>query len=296
MDKAKSSRGKFSLVLCTLSIGALVLGIGLIVWAAMSIGAESVPAEAYSDLPSSGTTVAVNHAGSAGNQAAPYHVDANRSPSSAPTTVATSQVESTVGQVDPDPAEAYRDLPSSSTTVATSQVESTVGQADPAPAEAYSDLPSSSTTVAVSQIKLSASQAAPYPKEGEKIGSLSIPVLKQKWPIVEGTGTNELKKGVGHFIQSVLPGGEDNCVLSGHRTTVFAKLGKLKIGDQLIVQTAAGTYTYEIARIRIVHKDDRTVIVHTDHAVLTLTTCYPFVYVGSAPDRYIVSADLVARQ
>lgn len=132
-----------------------------------------------------------------------------------------------------------------------------------------------------------------YPAEGENIGSLTIPALGQKLPIIEGTGAEELKRGVGHFIQSVLPGVEDNCVLSGHRDTVFSELGALKIGDQLIVQTSAGTYTYEIKGIRIVHKDDKTVIVPTDHAVLTVTTCYPFQYIGSAPDRYILIADLM---
>jgi sortase A len=132
-----------------------------------------------------------------------------------------------------------------------------------------------------------------YPAEGDNIGSLSIPALKQKLPIIQGTGADELKKGVGHFTQSVLPGEEDNCVLSGHRDTVFAELGKLVIGDQLIVQTSAGIFIYEIKRIRIVGKDDKTVIVPTDHAVLTLSTCYPFHYVGSAPDRYILTADLV---
>ena len=237
MDKTKPSWGKCALVLRILSLGALALGFGLVAWALMNIGAESVPsAEAYSDLPSSSTTVAVSQVGSAGNQAAPD------------------------------------------------------------PAEAYSDLPSTSTTVAVSQVGSAGNQVAPDSKEGDRIGSLSIPVLKQKWPIIQGTGTDALKKGVGHFIQSVLPGEEDNCVLSGHRTTVFARLGELEAGDQLIVQTSTGTYTYQVMGIRIVHKDDRTVIVHTDHAVLTLTTCYPFHYIGSAPDRYIVSADLVARQ
>ena len=172
---------------------------------------------------------------------------------------------------------------------------------------------SSPTTIAVNQvIRLTGYDAAPtepdhpsvmlnpdkilyplYPAEGDNIGSLSIPVLKQKLPIIQGTDADELKKGVGHFIQSVLPGEEDNCVLSGHRDTVFAELGKLKIGDQLIVQTSAGTFTYEIKRIRIVDKDDKTVIVPADHAVLTLTTCYPFYFVGNAPDRYILTADLV---
>src|SRR5450830_1423930 len=132
-----------------------------------------------------------------------------------------------------------------------------------------------------------------YPSEGDNIGSLFIPVLKQKLPIIQGTGADELKKGVGHFIQSALPGEEGNSVLSGHRDTVFSKLGKLKIDDQLIVQTSAGTFTYEIKRIRIVDKDDKTVIVPADHAILTLTTCYPFRFFGSAPDRYILTADLV---
>ena len=203
MDKAKSSRGKFSLVLRTLSAGALILGMGLVAWALMNIGAQFVPsAEAHSDVP----------------------------------------------------------FP---------------------------------TTLTASQVKLAANQAAASPKEGAKIGSLSIPVLKQSWPIIQGTGTNDLKKGVGHFMQSVLPGAKDNCVLSGHRDTVFSKLGKLKIDDQLIVQTSAGTFTYEIKHIRIVDKDDKTVIVPADHAILTLTTCYPFRFFGNAPDRYILTADLV---
>ena len=132
-----------------------------------------------------------------------------------------------------------------------------------------------------------------YPVEGDNIGSLSIPVLKQKLPIFQGTGSKELKKGVGHFIQSVLPGEADNCVLSGHRDTVFAKLGKLKVGDQLITETSAGIFTYEIKLIRIVDKDDKTVIVPTDHAVLTLTTCFPFRFIGNAPYRYIIVSDLV---
>ncbi|MBU3155586.1 class D sortase [Clostridium estertheticum] len=132
-----------------------------------------------------------------------------------------------------------------------------------------------------------------YPKDGDSIGSLTMTTLNKKLPIVQGTGENELKKGVGHFKQSVLPGEKDNCVLSGHRDTVFSGIGKLKIGDQLIVQTSAGIFTYEVKGTRIVGKDDRTVIVPTSRAVLTLTTCYPFNFIGDAPNRYIVSADLI---
>lgn len=132
-----------------------------------------------------------------------------------------------------------------------------------------------------------------YPVEGDIIGSLTIPTLKRKLPIIQGTGTEELKKGVGHFTQSVLPGEEDNCVLSGHRDTVFRQIGNLKIGDQLIVETSAGIFTYEVKGTQIVHADDKTVIVPTGYAVLTMTTCYPFYTIGNSPDRYIISAALI---
>ncbi|MHB1018447.1 MAG: class D sortase [Coriobacteriia bacterium] len=129
------------------------------------------------------------------------------------------------------------------------------------------------------------------PAKGDPVGTLLIPALDQTLPIVEGTDDAELKVGVGHYTQSVLPGEADNCVLSAHRDTHFSRLEELIVGDRLIVQTSAGTFTYEISGTRIVDKDDRTVIVPTDHAVLTLSTCYPFNYIGSAPDRYIISAD-----
>lgn len=129
--------------------------------------------------------------------------------------------------------------------------------------------------------------------EGDVIGELLIPTLYLRLPIYEGSSVETLKKGVGHFSQSVMPGLNDNCILSGHRDTVFSKLGKLVVDDILIVTTDDGTFTYKVSKMRIVEKDDRTVIVPTDHGVMTLTTCYPFHFIGSAPQRYIVSADLV---
>ena len=135
-----------------------------------------------------------------------------------------------------------------------------------------------------------------YPVEGDNIGSLTIPALNRKLTMLQGTGDNVLKKGVGHFTQSVLPGEKDNCVISGHRETTFRQLNKLKVGNLLIIQTSAGTFTYKVSGTRIVDKDDKTVIVSTKNAVLTLTTCYPFNFIGNAPDRYIVSAVLVKRE
>ena len=168
-----------------------------------------------------------------------------------------------------------------------------------ATASAYNEIPSTPTTSTAVQplpawdATASVAVYAHYPDKGEVIGSLSIPALKKRLPIIEGTREDDLKRGVGHYSQSVLPGEQDNCVLSGHRDTVFASLGKLKIGDLFITRTSAGTFTYEISRIRIVDKDDTTVIVPADHAVLTVSTCYPFHYVGAAPRRYVLVADLV---
>jgi sortase A len=122
------------------------------------------------------------------------------------------------------------------------------------------------------------------PKTGDIFGTLTIPRLKRSFPLVQGTGDEELKRGVGHMVRTVMPGEIGNCVISGHRDTVFTGLGKVEKGDRLIVETAAGEFTYEVSRIRIVDKEDRTVVVPTEGPVLTV----------SAPDRYVLVADLVA--
>lgn len=131
------------------------------------------------------------------------------------------------------------------------------------------------------------------PKVGDVIGTLSIPSIKSFEAIIEGTGTKELKRGVGHYAGSVIPGVSDNSVLSGHRDTVFRKLGDVKIGDLITVKNDYGTFVYEVHRIRIVKANDRTVIVPSDDPILTLSTCYPFRFIGNAPKRYIVQAGLV---
>lgn len=133
------------------------------------------------------------------------------------------------------------------------------------------------------------------PKFGEHFANLIIPRLQAKIPVVEGTNEDELARGVGHFSGSVLPGEPDNSVLSGHRDTVFRRMGEMKVGDELHVETSQGTFIYEIKRMWITDSDDRTVIVPHDESVLTLTTCYPFSYIGPAPDRYIIQSTLKKR-
>lgn len=131
------------------------------------------------------------------------------------------------------------------------------------------------------------------PKKGERLGELIIPKLSAVLPIIEGTNPDQLEKGVGHYFNSVLPGEADNSVLSGHRDTVFRRMGELQVGDSLLVKTSAGLFTYQITKTWIVDEDDRSVIVsHKGQKILTLTTCYPFNWIGPAPQRYIIQAQI----
>ncbi|AQQ52461.1 class D sortase [Planococcus lenghuensis] len=134
---------------------------------------------------------------------------------------------------------------------------------------------------------------ADFPEEGEEFGELIIPKLDAAMPIFHGADPDELAKGVGHFAASVLPGMGNNSVLSGHRGTVFRELGEVGEDDLLIVRTDAGKFTYKVHTVRIVDELDKTVIVQKDEATLTLTTCYPFGFVGDAPQRYVLVAELV---
>lgn len=153
------------------------------------------------------------------------------------------------------------------------------------------------STVSTATPSPMSTQAAPLywsrPKVGTRIGTITLPSLKLSWPIFEGTSDAQLAKGVGHFTKSVLPGELDNSVLSGHRTSVFNRLGQLKLGDKILVKTKAGTFTYQVRKFRIVKRTDKTVIVPTPTAVLTLTTCYPFNNIGFTTKAFIVVADLV---
>ncbi len=133
---------------------------------------------------------------------------------------------------------------------------------------------------------------------GEQMATLLIPKIEQKYSVYWGTDPSTLSQGVGMFVSDLttVPGGYGHTVLSGHRDTVFTRLGELERTDLLYVEYENETYVYEITDIWITHEDDRTVIVEKDESTLTLTTCYPFDFIGYATDRYIVQAELVSAQ
>lgn len=134
------------------------------------------------------------------------------------------------------------------------------------------------------------------PLKGDLAGILHIPRLESDLPIIEGTDEDELDVGVGHYAGTAYPLEEDQIVLSGHRDTVFRRMGELEIGDTMELQLPYGDFEYEIVDMYIVDADDRTVIVPHDEEILTVTTCYPFSFIGSAPDRYIIDAKPVSQK
>jgi sortase A len=131
------------------------------------------------------------------------------------------------------------------------------------------------------------------PKLGSTIGEISIPSISLKYPVIHGDDDKELSEGVGHDAGTTLPGEGGNVVIDGHRDTVFRNLEKVKIGDTIIIKTYYGTFTYRASGIRIVNGSDKTVIVRANHEMLTMYTCYPFDYIGFAPNRYVITCDFV---
>src|SRR5690625_521656 len=127
--------------------------------------------------------------------------------------------------------------------------------------------------------------------QGDTVGVLYIPKLDREIPIIEGTDEEELAQGVGHYKGTGYPGENKQILLSGHRDTVFRQFGELENGDEFHIKMKHGTFIYEMRDSIIVDADDRTVIDPTrKDEVLTVSTCYPFSYIGSAPDRYVVYA------
>lgn len=128
-------------------------------------------------------------------------------------------------------------------------------------------------------------------KTGDTIGLLYIPRLDREIPIIEGTDEDELAEGVGHYKGTGFPGENKQILLSGHRDTVFRDFGELEDGDEFHVRMESGTFIYEIKDHEIVDAYDETVIDPSrKDEYLTVSTCYPFSYLGSAPDRYVLYA------
>ncbi|MER2064092.1 MAG: class D sortase [Alkalibacterium sp.] len=128
------------------------------------------------------------------------------------------------------------------------------------------------------------------PEMHEAFGILHVPKLERSIGVVEGTDPDALDKGVGHMSSTVLPGQGEQIIFSGHRDTVFKNFANLNLGDTFVVEMPYGDYTYEIRDTDIVDADDTSVVGEMGEEVLVVSTCYPFDYLGNAPERFVFYA------
>jgi sortase A len=134
------------------------------------------------------------------------------------------------------------------------------------------------------------------PAVGSLVGRIEIPRLKLSAVIFEGTDDGTLDRGVGHLAGTATPGESGNLVLAGHRDTFFRPLKKIREGDEIDVTGPDGVSRYKVEFTQIVGPEATEVLRSTGGATLTLITCYPFRYIGNAPDRFIVRGQKVDKE
>lgn len=135
------------------------------------------------------------------------------------------------------------------------------------------------------------SQLKPGVKTGDLLGRVDIPRLGISVAVLEGTSARTLRRGAGHIEGTPLPGDTGNSGIAGHRDTFFRELKNVRENDEIQLQTATGLFHYEVDLVKVVDPDDLTVLEpSTFGSTLTLVTCYPFYFVGSAPKRFVVRA------
>jgi len=133
----------------------------------------------------------------------------------------------------------------------------------------------------------------PAPAAGTVLGRISAPTVKMTAAVLEGSDDATLSRGAGHIEDTPFPGQDGNIGIAGHRDTVFRPLKGIHLGDPLEIATADRVYHYRIKKTFIVGPDDVYVLDPTKEPTVTLVTCYPFEYIGHAPRRFIVQAELV---
>jgi sortase A len=127
-------------------------------------------------------------------------------------------------------------------------------------------------------------------RRGDVVGELDIPRLQVSVMVFEGDDSGILKQGAGHIPGTALPAGTGNIGIAAHRDTYFRPLRAIRANDVITLKTPAGTSRYTVTECGIVRPSDVGVLERAPGRDLTLVTCYPFFYVGSAPERFIVHA------
>ena len=130
-------------------------------------------------------------------------------------------------------------------------------------------------------------------REDSALGRIEISSIGLTAMILEGTDARTLRRAVGHIPGTPLPGRRGNVVITGHRDTFFRPLHNIRKDDEISLTTLDGFYRYRVDSTEVVKPEDTEVLADSGDAVLTLVTCYPFYFVGPAPERFIVRAHMI---
>lgn len=159
-------------------------------------------------------------------------------------------------------------------------------------------LPASSGELPPSPAPPAPPEATPAPAESLAIpgpgsvplGRIEISRIDLDAMIMEGIDSRTLRHAVGHFPRTALPGQLGNVAMAGHRDTFFRRLKYIRKDDEITLATLHGSYRYRVDSTLVVEPREVWVLEDTGDATLTLVTCYPFNFVGPAPQRFIVRA------
>jgi sortase A len=126
--------------------------------------------------------------------------------------------------------------------------------------------------------------------DGQAIGEIHIARLGLSEVIGQGDSATVLRRGVGHLADTAWLGEKGNVVLAGHRDTVFRSLREIQLGDRIDVLAANKVVHYEVQSTIVVSPQTLSVLAASDDNTLTLITCFPFGFIGAAPNRFVVRA------
>jgi sortase A len=142
----------------------------------------------------------------------------------------------------------------------------------------------------------SISRPRPAPAAGTVLARITAPTVKMTTTVLEGSDDRTLDRGAGHIEDTPFPGERGNIGIAGHRDTVFRPLKGIRIGDPLELTTSDRVYHYRVKKTFIVMPEDVYVLDPTTAPTVTLVTCFPFEYIGHAPKRFIVQAELIGEE
>jgi sortase A len=143
-----------------------------------------------------------------------------------------------------------------------------------------------------SEQRVEAYQSSLFGNVPPPLGVLRIPSIELEVPLLEGSDDLTLNRGVGHIEGTTAPGDIGNVGIAGHRDGFFRGLNNLRLGDTIDLYTEKGNSRYVVDEFLIVPPENVAVLGRRSKPALTLVTCYPFYFVGSAPLRYIVHASI----